>query len=338
MSRYCSVVVVVVAAAAVLIAAQAADARVVHRRGIASAFVADKGYASGARPTGCHVAPCPSPRPQRKCDNVTYSGSVWVVAELRVQCGVARTLVLKLFRAGLPGWDCHGARGPNVQGHCEESRSRKGKLRAIFWWLDEGGKPRPPRPSVQVIEPPGPVRRIEFVRPWLRFRMTKGRWRSLEALVEEQVCRGWTSVVIGCPYGGLTVDRRGRITVQQVEGGGIGGALARLFGRAARLRLPSVMADAALRLPIRVKTMLAVAGEIVSPGLRLTGLRRLLPHSRRGTRRRVHAHARDPGGDRLHQPSLAMPAGLHAHDSQGTAQGLSLVRGREKWADLPVQE
>lgn len=153
MSRYGSVVVAVLAAATMPIAAQAAEGRVVHKREIAGSFVAGGGHASGARPTDCFVAPCPSPRPQRVCDDVVYSGSVWEVAKLRVQCGVARALVSKLFRAnrglpgpGLPGWNCHGAKGPKVQGHCEDLSSPKGKVRAIFWWLDEGGEQPPPRP------------------------------------------------------------------------------------------------------------------------------------------------------------------------------------------------
>jgi hypothetical protein len=150
MSKYCSVVVAVLAAATMLIAAQAAEARVVPKREIASAFVAGGGHASGVRPAGCWVAPCPSPKPERECGNVQYSGSVWVVSELRVPCGSARALVSKLLRGtGLPGWNCHGAKGVNVQGHCEDRSSPKGKVRAIFWWLDEGGgeqpPPRPPR-------------------------------------------------------------------------------------------------------------------------------------------------------------------------------------------------
>jgi hypothetical protein len=162
MSKCCSVVVAVLAAATTLIAPQAAEARVVQEREIASTFVAGGGHASGARPTGCYVAPCPSPRPQRECDIVEYSGSVWVVAELRVPCGAARALVSKLFRAnpdlpgpGLPGWNCHDAKGPNVQGHCEDLSSPKGKVRAIFWWLDEGGEQRPPLPPPP---PPPPDR------------------------------------------------------------------------------------------------------------------------------------------------------------------------------------
>jgi Prokaryotic phospholipase A2 len=141
------------AAAAMLVAVQAAKARVVQKREIASTLVAGGGHASGAPPTSCYVAPCPSPKPQRECDDVVHSGSVWVVAELRVQCGAARALVSKLFRAnpnlpgpGLPGWNCHGAKGPNVQGHCEDLSSPKGKVRAIFWWLDEGGEQQPPPP------------------------------------------------------------------------------------------------------------------------------------------------------------------------------------------------
>jgi hypothetical protein len=156
MSKYCSVIVAVLAAATMPIAAQAADARVLQERQIAPAFVAGSGNASGARSSDCFVAPCPSPKPRRECDNVVYNGSVWEVAELRVPCGVARDLVLKLLRANrshpgpaLPGWNCHDAKGVNVQGHCEDSSSPKGKVRAIFWWLDEGGgeqpPPRPPR-------------------------------------------------------------------------------------------------------------------------------------------------------------------------------------------------
>jgi hypothetical protein len=147
-SRYWSVVVVVVAAAAMPIAAQAAEARVVPKREIASTFVAGGGHASGVRPAGCWVAPCPSPKPRRECGSVT-NGSTWVVAELRVRCDIARALVLKLSRAnpnrpgsGPPGWNCH--RAGYVQGHCEDSSSPKGKVRAIFWWLDEGGGEQPP--------------------------------------------------------------------------------------------------------------------------------------------------------------------------------------------------
>src|SRR5919106_5639108 len=81
MSKYRSVVVAVLAAATMLVAAQAAEARVVAKRESASTFVAGSGHASGARPTGCYVAPCPSPKPQRECDVVDYSGSTWVVAE-----------------------------------------------------------------------------------------------------------------------------------------------------------------------------------------------------------------------------------------------------------------
>jgi hypothetical protein len=143
-SKYWSVVVVLVAAAAMPIAAQAADAHVVQQREIASTLVAGSGYATGARPSDCYVAPCPSPRPRRECGSVT-NGSTWVVAELRVRCDIARALVLKLSRAnpnrpgsGLPGWNCH--RAGYVQGHCEDSSSPKGKVRAIFWWLDEGGE------------------------------------------------------------------------------------------------------------------------------------------------------------------------------------------------------
>jgi hypothetical protein len=153
MSKYCSVVVTVLAAATMLIAAQAAEARPVQEREIASTFVAGGGYAGGARAMGCWVAPCPSPKPQRECGSVG-NGSTWVVAELRVRCDIARALVLKLSRAnpnrpgsGLPGWNCH--RAGYVQGHCEDSSSPKGRVRAIFWWLDEGGgeqpPPRPPR-------------------------------------------------------------------------------------------------------------------------------------------------------------------------------------------------
>jgi hypothetical protein len=150
MSKYCSVVVAALAAASMLFAAQAAEARVVQQREIATTMVVvGGGHTSGAQ--DCYVAPCPSPRPERVCDDVVHLGSVWVVAELRVPCGAARALVLKLFRAnpnlpgpGLPGWNCHGAKGPNVQGHCEDSSSPKGKVRAIFWWLDEGGEPTAP--------------------------------------------------------------------------------------------------------------------------------------------------------------------------------------------------
>jgi hypothetical protein len=156
MSKSCSLVVVVLAAAAMLIAAPAADARMLQEREIAPAFVARGGNAGGAPPQDCYVAPCPSPKPRRECGNVEVSGSVWVVSELRVPCGDARALVSKLLRAnrnspgpGLPGWNCHGAKGVGVQGHCEDSTSPKGKVRAIFWWLDEGGEqqppPRPPR-------------------------------------------------------------------------------------------------------------------------------------------------------------------------------------------------
>jgi hypothetical protein len=156
MSKYCSVVVAVLAAAAMPIAAQAADASVFQERGIVPTLVAGGGHASGAGPSDCYVAPCPSPRPQRQCGNVVVSGSVWEVSELRVRCGVARALVSKLLRAdrnrpgsALPGWNCHGAKGINPQGHCEDSSSPKGKVRAIFWWLDEDGEskppPRPPR-------------------------------------------------------------------------------------------------------------------------------------------------------------------------------------------------
>ena len=159
MSKYCSLVVAVLAAATALVAAQAAEGRVVHQRESAMTFVAGGFPASGASPKSCYVAPCPSPRPQRKCDNLVYSGSVWVVAERRVPCGAARALVSKLFRAnpnlpgpGLPGWNCHDAKGPNVQGHCEDRSSPKGKVRAIFWWLNESGDPPLPPP----LPPPPP--------------------------------------------------------------------------------------------------------------------------------------------------------------------------------------
>jgi hypothetical protein len=140
MSKYRSLVVVVLAAAAIPIAAQAADVHVVQQREIAPALVAGSG--SGATAQDCYVAPCPSPRPERECGSVT-NGSTWVVAQLRVRCDIARALVLKLSRAkGLPGWNCH--RAGYVQGHCEDSSSPKGKVRAIFWWLDEGGESKPP--------------------------------------------------------------------------------------------------------------------------------------------------------------------------------------------------
>jgi Prokaryotic phospholipase A2 len=163
-SKYWSVVVAVLAAATMLIAAQAAEARVVPQGEIASTFAAGSGHASGARPTGCWVAPCPSPKPQRECGNVVYSGSVWVVSERRVPCGSARALVLKLLRAnpnlpgpGLPGWNCHDAKGVNPQGHCEDRSSPKGKVRAIFWWLNESGDPPLP-PPLPPPPPPPPSR------------------------------------------------------------------------------------------------------------------------------------------------------------------------------------
>jgi hypothetical protein len=156
----CRVLVAMLAAVATLIAAQAAEARVVEQRESTATLVAGGGHARGAAAPPCSVAPCPSPKPERRCGNLVYSESVWVVSELRVPCGSARALVLKLFRAnpdlpgpGLPGWNCHGAKGPNVQGHCEDLSSPKGKVRAIFWWINETGDPPLPPP----FPPPPPT-------------------------------------------------------------------------------------------------------------------------------------------------------------------------------------
>jgi hypothetical protein len=83
------------------------------------------------------------PKPQRVCDQPVHGGSV-EVAVIRVQCNTGRALVTKLFRAnpdlpgpGLPGWNCHGAKGPTFQGHCHDKSSSKRKRRLIEWWPNE---------------------------------------------------------------------------------------------------------------------------------------------------------------------------------------------------------
>jgi hypothetical protein len=94
---------------------------------------------AGAAPPGTT-----GPKPQRICDQPVHGGWYVEVAVIRVECNTGRALVKKLFRAnpnlpgpGLPGWNCHGAKGPTFQGHCHDKSAPKGKRRIIEWWPNE---------------------------------------------------------------------------------------------------------------------------------------------------------------------------------------------------------
>jgi hypothetical protein len=98
--------------------------------------------------------------------------------------------------------------------------------------------------------------------------MTRAGWNALEERVNDEVCRGrkWW-IFRFCDHYFLSLDRKGRIRALPPQEGGVGGAIGRLLGRAFRVRLPSALATAVVRLPLLTKTQLTRAGALPSSAL-----------------------------------------------------------------------
>jgi hypothetical protein len=192
-------------------------------------------------------------------------GTATDVRTHNTSCAEARRLLSQWDPTALPkdqfGWFC-ADRG---DGRTLCSAGNGGGAPYFTFRLEPG----PPPGTLEVIDPPGPPTELELLEPWRRFGMTSDEWSALEESVREQVCRGCEALVFGCPFGGLTIDRQGRLVVREAVMNGVGGAIARLLGRVAEVRIPGALADAAVRLPIRVKTRLATAGALPSPFARL---------------------------------------------------------------------
>ena len=193
-----------------------------------------------------------------------------------------------------------------------------------------------------------------------------------DEVLSEACPDGWERTVFGCSVAGLTLDEEGQLEPIEILESGVGSAIGRLARWVTRAKpLPSVgqaLGSVTARLPLSVKNSLVSRGLIQSPAsspahlcrrqddrrrrLRLrgghahqrpcrprprhphghTGLQRLLPDPRRGSRRRRDDPARDPAGHRLHQPGRPLRGHLHANDP---ARAAGRLRAPGSWIDGP---